>query len=79
MMKIKGGGNKAFLGVQVGSEKEVELENGEETVKESENGAPIMDVYDDSAAAEAGLQKGDVITKIDDNEVKIALTVTESQ
>ena len=55
--------NKACLGVMIG--KTVENENGVETVTGvGEEGVAILDVFDGSGAAEAGLLKDDVITAI---------------
>jgi len=47
--------NKAFLGVNT---------------DESENGAKIVSVTDESAAEKAGLKEGDVITKIDNKKIE---------
>lgn len=60
--------NKAFLGVVSGDKVEVieETDGVETTVKriEEENGALVKEVVEGSAAEEAGLKAGDVITEI---------------
>jgi len=67
--------NKAFLGVIMHIEKTVENEDGIETEK-IEDAAIINDVVEGSAAEEAGLQKGDIITKIDMGNIKNADDIT---
>jgi S1-C subfamily serine protease len=58
---------RAFLGVAVGP------------VKDSDTtGAMVHDVTPDSPAARAGLKKGDIIIKIDDQEVKAPEAVVET-
>ena len=59
--------NKALLGVKVGQKREMVNENGEvEEVEVSEGeGAAVLDVFEGSAAEEAGIQKGDIITSVD--------------
>lgn len=52
VMKMHGGGNKAFLGVEMGD-------------KKSDKGVYIDKVVKDSGAEKAGLKSGDVITSID--------------
>ena len=53
------------------SVKKVENINGEETTYgESDQGVVVMDVVEKSAAAEAGLQKDDIITALNGNSVK---------
>ena len=52
VMRMHGGGNKAFLGVEMGD-------------KKSDKGVYIDKVVKESAAEKAGLKDGDVITSID--------------
>ena len=60
--------NKACLGVMIG--KTVENENGVEKVTgESEEGVAILDVFENSGAADAGLLKDDIITAINGEDV----------
>lgn len=62
--------NKPFLGVVgVKTVEEVHEDGEKKEVTESTAGAVIGDVVEDSAAEKAGLQKGDVITKINDKDV----------
>ncbi len=64
MMQMKSPSSKAFLGVKM--KKEVENINGVETITgESEEGVLIDEVIEESAAAEAGIQAGDIITALD--------------
>ncbi|MCB9285742.1 MAG: PDZ domain-containing protein [Lewinellaceae bacterium] len=59
--------NKAMLGVQVGQKIERLNESGDVEdvdVPESE-GAAVMEVFEGSAAEEAGIRKGDIITAVD--------------
>ncbi len=59
--------NRAMLGVQVGQTRELINENGETEevdVPEGE-GAAVLNVFEGSAAEEAGIRKGDIITTID--------------
>lgn len=62
-------GKKAFLGVVSGKKVEVVKENGVETRTEDDHsdvdGAYIQEVVEGSGAEAAGLQEGDVITRID--------------
>jgi putative serine protease PepD len=53
----------ARLGVSVG----VVATPGQSQALESEDGAPIQEVNNGSTAENAGLQKGDVVTKVDDH------------
>lgn len=59
--------NKALLGVQVGQKRELINENGdvEEVEVPEGKGAAVLDVFKGSAAEEAGIQKGDIITSVD--------------
>lgn len=59
--------NKAMLGVQVGQKTEVANEDGdvEELEVPEGEGAAVLKVFEGSAAEEAGIQKGDLITSID--------------
>lgn len=57
--------NQAFLGVKMAITKEVKNENGVET-ETTDDSSKIVGIVPNSAAAEAGLQEGDVITAIDD-------------
>ncbi|MFT5765703.1 MAG: hypothetical protein ACI8X3_003140, partial [Saprospiraceae bacterium] len=59
--------NNACLGVMIGVKKIVENINGEETTTtegESEKGVLILDIIENSGAADAGLAKDDIITEI---------------
>lgn len=59
-------GNKAFLGVLLKESVEKTVENGEETTTTNQpaTGVLVTDVIENSAAKEAGLEGGDVITAI---------------
>ena len=66
---IKFGSTKrAYLGVMFGSDQMSEEDRIKNNVKEGD-GVFVMDVAKGSAAEEAGLQKGDFITKINGSEV----------
>jgi len=54
VISFSGSGNGAFLGVTV-----------EEEIDHPEGGARVMSIIEDSAAEQAGLQKGDVIVGLD--------------
>ena len=57
--------NQAFLGVKMAIKEEITNEDGVET-KTTDDSSTIVGIVPNSAAVEAGLQKGDVITAIDD-------------
>lgn len=57
------GGNKTFLGV---------------TTENDEAGAKIMEVTKESAAEKAGLQKGDIITKVGDTKIENPSDLSEA-
>lgn len=73
--------NQAFLGVILGEKRMKKKEdiNGEVTETEDIKGGStrIMDIVEGSAAAEAGLQEGDVITSIDNQKVSTMKEVIE--
>lgn len=62
--KVKSNPNQAFLGVKMAIKEEIKNEDGVET-KTREESSTIVGIVPNSAAAEAGLQEGDVITAID--------------
>jgi len=58
-----GSSKRAYLGVMYGSDQMSEADRSKNNIPEG-NGVYVMDVTEGSAAAQAGLQKGDFITKI---------------
>jgi serine protease Do len=60
------GGDKVYLGVQL---RELNEDLAPYFGVEPENGALVMDVEEDSPAEKAGFKSGDVITKIDGEEI----------
>ncbi len=58
-----GSTKRAYLGIMFGSDQMSDEERKKNNVKEGE-GVYVMDVADGSAAEEAGIQKGDFITKV---------------
>lgn len=63
-----GHSNQAFLGVMVGKKEEIENNDGVET-STTDDSATVIDIVPNSAAEEAGLQKDDVITAINDTAI----------
>lgn len=63
--------NKALLGVKIGQEIEMAHENGdvEKTEILSGKGTAVLEVFEGSAAEEAGVRKGDIITAIDGEKI----------
>ena len=45
--------------------------------EDNEKGALVLEVREDSPAAKAGIQKDDIIQKVDDNEIKGAEALTD--
>jgi DNA-binding protein H-NS len=60
--------NQAFLGVEMAITEEIKNENGVETSTKDDS-SKIVGIVASSAAEEAGLQKGDVITAIDNTTI----------
>ncbi len=74
---IKYGSTKrAYLGVMFGSDQMSEEDRKKNNVKEGE-GVFVMDVAKGSAAEEAGVQKGDFITKVNGTEVSTGTEMIE--
>ena len=74
---IKYGSTKrAYLGVMFGSDQMSEEDRKKNDVKEGE-GVFVMDVAKGSAAEEAGVQKGDFITKVNGTEVSTGTEMIE--
>ncbi len=74
---IKYGATKrAYLGVMFGSDQMSEEDRKKNNVKEGD-GVFVMDVASGSAAEEAGVQKGDFITKINGSEVSTGTEMVE--
>jgi len=65
--RFKENANHGWLGVTLSQTKKVEEEDG--VKQESNSGVTILSVFEDSAAEKAGLQKGDIIAKINGTEV----------
>ena len=77
---IEGMEGKAFLGVEIGKKVEVINENGQETTTESYgdgNGVFVDGVIEGSAAAEAGLQQGDILKAIDGQTITVFDDLTD--
>jgi putative serine protease PepD len=75
-----GGGDRAtaFLGVSTASVAEVSEAVRERLDIERDSGAFVQEVVSGTAADDAGLEVGDVITKVDDDEVTTALDLIEA-
>ncbi|MCO6487533.1 MAG: PDZ domain-containing protein [Phaeodactylibacter sp.] len=63
--------NKALLGVKIGQEIEMAHENGDVEKVEilSGKGTAVLEVFEGSAAEEAGIRKGDIITSVDEEKI----------
>lgn len=74
---VKYGSNKrAYLGVMYPSDQMSDEDRKKNNVKDG-NGVFVMDVAKGSAAEEAGIKKGDFITKINDNTVNTGTQMVE--
>ncbi len=74
---IKYGSTKrAYLGVMFGSDQMSEEDRGKNNIKEGE-GVFVMDVSKGSAAEDAGVQKGDFITKVNGKTVTTGTEMVE--
>lgn len=74
---IKYGSDKrAYLGIMFGSDQMSEEDRQKNNIKDGD-GVYVMDVAQNSAAAEAGLQKGDFITKINGNTITTGTEIIE--
>jgi serine protease Do len=74
---IKYGSTKrAYLGVMFGSDQMSEEDRGKNNIKEGD-GVFVMDVAKGSAAEEAGVQKGDFITKVNGRKVNTGTEMVE--
>ena len=71
-----GSSKRAYLGVMFGSDQMSEEDRRKNNVKEGD-GVFVMDVASGSAAAEAGIQKGDFVTKINGNIVNTGTEMVE--
>jgi len=71
-----GSSKRAYLGVMFGSDQMSEEDRKKNDVKEGD-GVFVMDVASGSAAAEAGIQKGDFVTKINGNKVNTGTEMVE--
>ncbi|RMF23489.1 MAG: PDZ domain-containing protein, partial [Bacteroidetes bacterium] len=69
------GPSRAFLGIRMGYEEEVEIENGEE--ERHSEGIRIERVIEDSPAEAAGLQAGDLLIALDGRPVRTPAEVGE--
>ncbi|MEO6915281.1 MAG: trypsin-like peptidase domain-containing protein, partial [Chitinophagaceae bacterium] len=71
-----GSSKRAYLGVMFGSDQMSEEDRKKNNMKEGD-GVYVMDVSKGSAAEEAGVQKGDFITKINDRLVNTGTEMVE--
>jgi len=71
-----GSTQRAYLGVMFGSDQMSEEDRGKNNIKEGE-GVFVMDVAKGSAAENAGVQKGDFITKINGRTVNTGTEMVE--
>lgn len=71
-----GSAKRAYLGVMYGADQMTEEQRKENNIKEGD-GVYVMDVARGSAAAEAGIQKGDFITKINGATVRTGTQMIE--
>jgi serine protease Do len=71
-----GSAKRAYLGVMYGSDQLTEEQRKEANIKEGD-GVFVMDVASGSAAAEAGIRKGDFITKINGAPVRTGTQMIE--
>lgn len=71
-----GSAKRAYLGIMFGSEQMSEEDRQKNNVKEGE-GVFVMEVSPNSAAAEAGIQKGDFITKINGTVITTGTQIIE--
>jgi hypothetical protein len=67
VMRSSTSSNKAFLGIQLGVEAKVNVEDGKEMRTESLN---VIGTVPDSGAEKAGLQKDDVLKRIGDTSIE---------
>ena len=71
-----GSSKRAYLGVMFGSDQMSEEDRAKNNIKEGE-GVFVMDVAKGSAAEEAGVQKGDFITKVNGRTVNTGTEMVE--
>ncbi len=71
-----GSTKRAYLGIMFGGDQMSEEERKKNNVKEGE-GVYVMDVADGSAAEEAGIQKGDFITKVNGTIINTGTEIIE--
>ncbi|MEO5997834.1 MAG: Do family serine endopeptidase [Chitinophagaceae bacterium] len=71
-----GSSKRAYLGVMFGSDQMSEEDRAKNNIKEGE-GVFVMDVSKGSAAEEAGVQKGDFITKVNGRTVNTGTEMVE--
>lgn len=71
-----GSSKRAYLGVMFGNDQMSQEERAKNNVKEGD-GVFVMDVAKGSAAEEAGISKGDFITKINGNKVSTGTQMVE--
>jgi serine protease Do len=71
-----GSSKRAYLGVMFGSDQMSEEDRRKNDMKEGD-GVYVMDVASGSGAAEAGIQKGDFVTKINGNKVNTGTEMVE--
>ncbi|HMH32056.1 MAG TPA: trypsin-like peptidase domain-containing protein [Puia sp.] len=71
-----GSSKRAYLGVMFGNDQMTEEERKKNDIKEGE-GVFVMDVATGSAAAEAGIKKGDFVTKVNGSTVNTGTEMVE--
>jgi serine protease Do len=71
-----GSAKRAYLGVMFGNDQMSDEDRAKNNIKEGD-GVYVMDVAQNSAAAEAGIQKGDFITKINGSTVATGTEMIE--
>ena len=71
-----GSAKRAYLGIMFGSDQMSDDDRKKNNVKEG-NGVYVMDVAENSAADEAGIQKGDFITKINGAQITTGTEMIE--
>lgn len=71
-----GSTKRAYLGVMFGSDQMSEEDRQKNNVKDGD-GVYVMDVAQNSAAAEAGIQKGDFITKVNNVTINTGTEIIE--
>lgn len=71
-----GSAKRAYLGVMFGNDQMSEEDRKKNNIKDGD-GVFVMDVAQNSAASEAGIQKGDFITKINGNTISTGTQLIE--